>query len=168
MRQRYRPVLEQHINWIDPNTGRRVKNVYRGVAEDAKLKGKASIIDARTGLGVNGNHSNDAAIVRRFHLWGRKQNVPTATIHDAFFVNMGSATKAKSALRQIYADAVESNTIMDTLDAMRKDGLSETTYRRLVKKAVNEGLIPDPKDALTRGEILEPIPEGESWYGIGP
>ena len=64
MRHRSRPVLEEHINWIDPNTGRRVRNVYRSVAEDAKLKGKSSIIGARTGLGVNGNHSNDAAIVR--------------------------------------------------------------------------------------------------------
>lgn len=168
MRQRYRPVLEQHINWIDPVTGRRVRNVYRSVAEDAKLKGKSSVIGARTGLGVNGNHSNDAAIVRQFHLWGRRNNIPTSTIHDAFFVNMADAGKAKAALRLIYADAAESNTVLDTLDAMRKEGLSKKTYDKLVAKAKAEGLLPDTADALTREEILAPIEEGSSWYGIGP
>ena len=36
---------------------------------------------------MNGNHSNDAVIVKRYHLWGRKNNIPTSTIHDAFFAN---------------------------------------------------------------------------------
>jgi len=168
MRQRYRPVLEEHINWIDPQTGRRVKNVYRSTAEDSKLLGKGSIIGARTGLGVNGNHSNDAAIVRQFHLWGRDKGVPTATIHDAFFVNMGDAARAKTALRNIYADAAESDTLIATLKEMRKEGMSEKTYQKLLKKAREDGLIPPVGEELTREEILSPIPEGSAWYGIGP
>ena len=168
MRQRYRPVLEEHINWIDPNTGRRVRNVYRGVAEDAKLKGKASIIDARTGLGVNGNHSNDAAIVRQFHLWGRRNNIPTATIHDAFFVNMADAGKAKTALRKIYADAVRSESVIETLKEMRKEGMSQKTYNELIRRAEREGIILPKEDRLTYEEVLRPLAEGEEWYGIGP
>jgi SPP1 gp7 family putative phage head morphogenesis protein len=166
MRQRYRPTLEERIEFTDPVTGRRVSNVVKDSVTDGKLKGKSSIIDARTGYGVNGNHSNDAAIVRGFHLWGRKNKVKTATIHDAFFVNVGEAAKAKDALRHLYADAVESDTILKTLDAMRKDGLSEAAYRRLLSKAKEDGLIVE--DGLTSADVLSPIPEGESWYGIGP
>ena len=168
LRQRYRPTVETHINFIDPNTGRRVRNIYRDKVEDGKLLGKGSITDARTGLGVNGNHSNDAAIVRQFHLWGRDKNVHTATIHDAFFVNMGEATRAKAALRHIYADAVDSDTIIKTLAQMRRDGMSKATHDKLIKKAVADGLIPPSHKALTRDEILKPLEVGESWYGIGP
>jgi hypothetical protein len=165
--QRYRPVLEERIEFTDPTTGRKVYNVYKDSVTDGKLKGKSSIIDARTGYGVNGNHSNDAAVVRQFHLWGKKNNVGTATIHDAFFVNMGEATKAKNALRYLYADAVEADTVLKTLKAMRKEGLSEKAYQRLLAKAIEDGLI--VKDGgLTRKDILAPIPIGESWYGIGP
>ena len=166
MRQRYRPVLEERIEFRDPVTGRRVYNVYKDSVTDGKFKGKSSIIDARTGYGVNGNHSNDAAIVRQFHLWGRKNDVKTATIHDAFFVNVGEATQAKNALRQLYADAVESDTILKTLNAMRKEGLSDEAYNRLLRQAIEDGLIVE--DGLTAADILSPIPVGESWYGIGP
>jgi hypothetical protein len=164
--QRYRPVLEERIEFTDPVTGRRVYNVYKDSVTDGKFKGKSSIIDAKSGYGVNGNHSNDAAIVRQFHLWGRKNDVKTATIHDAFFVNVGEATGAKNALRHLYADAVESDTILKTLQAMRDEGLSEKAYQKLLKKAIEDGLIVE--DGLTAKDILAPIPIGESWYGIGP
>ena len=164
--QRYRPVLEERIEFTDPVTGRRVYNVYKDSVTDGKFKGKSSINDARTGYGVNGNHSNDAAIVRQFHLWGRKNDVKTATIHDAFFVNVGEAAGAKNALRHLYADAVESETILKTLQAMRKEGLSEKAYQKLLNKAIEDGLIVE--DGLTAADILAPIPIGESWYGIGP
>jgi hypothetical protein len=49
---------------------------------------------------------------------------------------------------------------------MRKEGLSDEAYQRLLKKAVEDGLI--VKDGLTAEDILAPIPVGESWYGIGP
>jgi len=166
MTQRYRPTIEQRIEFTDPVTGRRVYNVYKDSVTDGKFKGRSSIIDARTGYGVNGNHSNDAAIVRQFHLWGKNNDVKTATIHDAFFVNVGEATQAKDALRVLYADAVESNTVLNTLKAMRKQGLSDKAYYKLLAQAKKDGLIVE--NGLTAKDILSPIPVGESWYGIGP
>jgi len=50
---------------------------------------------------------------------------------------------------------------------MRKNGMSRKTYRELIAEAKRLGLL-DPKDGITRKEILAPISEGESWYGIGP
>jgi hypothetical protein len=85
----------------------------------------------------------------------------------AFFTNIADADKARFALREIYADATESNTILNTLKAMKADGLSQTTYNRLVAKAKAEGLI-DPPDKITRRDVLAPIPKGFDWYGIGP
>jgi SPP1 gp7 family putative phage head morphogenesis protein len=167
MTQRYRPKIQERIEFRDPVTGRRIANIYEASAEDGKLLGKGSLNDARIGLGVNGNHSNDAVIVRRFHLWGRKNNVETATIHDAFFTNIGEARRAKDALRTIYADALEGDTIRKTLKEMRRQGLSRQSYNRLLKLAKEQGLI-DPKDKITRKDILAPIREGEDWYGIGP
>jgi DNA-directed RNA polymerase len=167
MTQRYRPKIQERIEFTDPVTGRKIANIYEDSAENGKLLGKSSVNDASIGLGVNGNHSNDAVIVRQFHLWGRKNNVDTGTIHDAFFTNIGDAQKAKDALRTIYADALEGDTIRKTLKQMRKEGLSYSSYRKLLKEAKDLGLI-DPKDKLTRADILAPFKEGEDWYGIGP
>ena len=122
---------------------------------------------AGIGMGVNGNHMNDASIVRQFHLWGRRSGVETATIHDAFFTNIGDAAKAKAALREIYADALEGNTIEETLKALRKEGLSRETYNKLRQQAIEDGLI-NPPNKITRKDVLAPIPSGMDWYGIGP
>lgn len=165
--QRYRPKVQTSIEFRDPQTNRMVRNIYEAKAEDATLLGKASISRARIGMGVNGNHMNDASIVRQFHLWGAKSGTPTATIHDAFFTNIGEAQKAKDALRVIYADALEGETIKNTLKEMRNQGLSAASYNRLVALAKEEGLI-DPPNKLTRQDILAPIPKGMDWYGIGP
>jgi SPP1 gp7 family putative phage head morphogenesis protein len=167
MMQRYRPKLQERIDFTDPVTGRRVQNIYEASAEDGKLLGKGSLADASIGLGVNGNHSNDAVIVRRFHLWGLKNNVGTGTIHDAFFTNIADAQRSRDALRTIYADALGGDTIRKTLAAMRKEGMSNTTYQALIAEAKSLGLI-DPDNAITRADILAPIKEGEDWYGIGP
>ena len=142
-------------------------NVYEAVAEDGKLKGKSSIQSAGGGTGVNGNHMNDATLVRRFHLWGRKNKIPTASIHDAFFTNIGDAGLAKNALREIYADAVDGDTLLNTLKAMKKNGMKRSTYNSLVREAKQLGLL-NPEGGITRKEILAPVPEGKSWYGIGP
>jgi hypothetical protein len=165
--QRYRPKIQERIEFRDPVTNRRIINIYESSAEDGKLLGKGSLNDARIGLGVNGNHSNDAVIVRRFHLWGRKNNVDTGTIHDAFFTNISEARRAKDALRTIYADALEGDTIRKTLREMRKQGLSRKSYNELLQKAISLGLI-DPPNKITRKDILAPIKDGEDWYGIGP
>ena len=148
-------------------TGRKIANIYESSAEDGKLLGKGSLNDARIGLGVNGNHSNDAVIVRRFHDWGRKNNVGTGTIHDAFFTNIGEARRAKDALRTIYADALEGDTIRKTLKEMRRQGLSKKSYDKLLADAKRLGLI-DPPNKITRKDILAPLRTGEDWYGIGP
>jgi hypothetical protein len=52
--QRYRPKVQTSIEFIDPVTRRRVRNIYEDSVTDEKLKGKASIADARIGVGVNG------------------------------------------------------------------------------------------------------------------
>jgi len=167
MTQRYRPKIQERIEFTDPVSGRKVANIYESAAEDGKLLGKSSIQDASIGLGVNGNHSNDAVLVRQFHLWGRKKNIGTGTIHDAFFTNIGHAEDAKQALRTIYADALGGDTIRKTLKEMRKQGMSWEKYRELIALAKKQGLI-DPPNKITRKEILAPIKEGEDWYGIGP
>jgi len=167
MTQRYRPKIQERIEFIDPITGRRIKNIYEDAAEDGKLLGKGSINDARIGLGVNGNHSNDAAIVRQFHLWARKNSVESATIHDAFFTNISEAKRAKNALRTIYADALEGDTIRKTLREMRRQGLSRKSYNELLAEAKRLGLL-DPKNKITRRDILEPLSGNKEWYGIGP
>lgn len=50
---------------------------------------------------------------------------------------------------------------------MRRQGLSNKSYQTLLDKAKQDGLI-DPENKITRKEILEAIPEGKDWYGIGP
>jgi SPP1 gp7 family putative phage head morphogenesis protein len=167
LHQRYRPKIQAAIDFIDPQTGRRVRNIYEDSATDAYLLGKASISRARIGLGVNGNHMNDASIVRQFHLWGARNGVDTATIHDAFFTNIGDVTRAKTALREIYANSLEGDTIRKTLLAMKDEGLSNKTYNELLQRAKEEGLV-DPPNKITRDEVLAPIRSGYDWYGIGP
>lgn len=165
--QRYRVKTQTSIEFWDDRAGRMVRNIYEERAKDGALQGKSSITNARIGLGVNGNHMNDASIVRRFHLWGADNGVDTATIHDAFFTNIADTDAAKVALRNIYADAVESETIRNTLRAMRKRGMSEATYRKLLADAKELGLV-DPPNPVTRADVLKPIPPGYDWYGIGP
>mgnify|MGYP000347565771 FL=1 len=167
MMQRYRPQIQERIEFTDPVTGRKIANIYEDSAKDGRLIGKSSLNSASIGLGVNGNHSNDAVIVRKFHLWGLKNNVQTGTIHDAFFTNIGEARRAKDALRTIYADALEGDTIRKTLAKMKKEGLSDKSYRALLDEAKQLGLI-DPPNKLTRADILADFKEGEDWYGIGP
>lgn len=165
--QRYRPTVQERIDFFDPVTGRKVSNIYESPITDSKFIGRQSVIDARSGLGVNGNHMNDASIVRKFHLWGKKNNVNTATIHDGFFTNLADSADAKWALRRIYAESVDGDTLLRTLKEMRRQGLSKESYDRLVRRAEELGLL-NPKDGITSEEVLEEILEGEDWYGLGP
>ena len=167
MMQRYRVKEQARVDFTDPVTGEKVFNIYEAPSKDGKLLSQQSIQDASIGLGVNGNHSNDAVIVRRFHQWGRRNKVDTGTIHDAFFTNLGEAVNAKSALRQIYADALQQGTIKQTLKAMRKSGMSRATYNKYLQRARQDGLI-DPNNKITPKELLEPFQDGNDWYGIGP
>ena len=168
MMQRYRVKEQLRIDFKDPVTGQKVYNIYEKSVKDGELISAKSIQEASIGLGVNGNHSNDAVLVRQFHLWGRKNNVDTGTIHDAFFTNLGDATKAKGALRQLYADALKSGTIEKTLREMRRQGMSRKTYKKYLERAKRDGLIKTGPDALTVKEIMRPLEQGEDFYGIGP
>lgn len=108
---------------------------------------------------------NDASIVRMLHLWGRKAGVATSTIHDAVFTNVAELDKTTDALRQIYARAATFPQILETLKAMREDGLSEASYRKFLAEARAIGLIGNP---LTSEELLAPIPRNLGYYGWGP
>jgi len=129
------------------------------------------------------NHSNDATIVKQFHLWGRKNRVQTTTVHDAFFTNTADMLAARAGLRKVYAKALNANSIKKTLDEMRARGLPKELYDKYLEEAIDIGLIPvvgkskidgrvvELKDILTESEILSPVDEGfkenRYWYGIG-
>lgn len=148
-----------------------------------KINDIADATKARTAFAVNGNHSNDAVIVKKFHLWGRENGVPTSTIHDAFFANAADMLKARNALRKIYATSLKQNVIAETLKEMRARGLPKEIYEMYLKEAIEIGLIPVPgksriggklvtdKDILTEDDILKVVPDGfktdYGWYGVG-
>lgn len=129
------------------------------------------------------NHSNDATLVKNFHLWGSESNTTTATIHDAFFTNAADMLRAKKALRESYARAVNASSVKATLDEMKARGLPQELYDKYLNEAIDIGLIPVPgrsmvggrvlteDDILKSSDILAPIPRGfsnnKSWYGIG-
>jgi len=151
--------------------------------ESGKINDIADATRARTAYAVNGNHSNDAVIVKKFHLWGKKNNVPTSTIHDAFFANAAVMTKAREGLREIYAEVLKDNVIEMTLKEMLNRGLPREVYNKFRKEAIDIGLIPvagrsrvggkllTDDDILKALDILEKIPEGftkdRAWYGVG-
>ena len=150
--------------------------------KSGKINDIADVTKARTAYGVNGNHSNDAVLVKRFHLWGERENVPTSTIHDAFFTNAADMMRARGALRSTYADVLEAGSIKATLDEMLKRGLSREKYDAYIAEAIELGLIPvagrskvggkllTEKDILKKEDILRNIKEDFSenygWYGV--
>jgi len=138
---------------------------------------------ANTAFAVNGNHSNDAVIVKRFHLWGRDNNVPTSTVHDAFFTHIADLLPGRTALRGIYAKTLDKNVVKMTLDEMRARGLSKELYDAFLDEAIDKGLIPvagrsvvggkvlAEEDILTQDDVLEEVPydfeRNYGWYGVG-
>jgi len=151
--------------------------------KEGKFNDIADATKARTAFAVNGNHSNDAVIVKKFHQWGKANNVPTSTIHDAFFANAADMLKARQALRKIYAEVMSKNVIRMTLDEMLARGLPKDLYEKYLEEAIESGLIPVPgkskiggrlmtiEDILTTDDILKPVPAGfknnYGWYGVG-
>lgn len=122
-------------------------------------------------------------IVKKFHLWGKENNVATSTIHDAFFANAADMLKARNALRGIYAQTLSRNVIKATLDEMLARGLPKDLYDKYLNEAIEIGLIPVPgkskiggklisdRDILKETDILAPVPTGfkddYGWYGVG-
>lgn len=151
--------------------------------KEGKFNDIADVQKARTAFAVNGNHSNDATLVKQFHLWGARNGVQTSTIHDAFFTNAAHMLDARDALRVIYARAVDTDSIKQTLLEMRRRGMPQELYEAYYNEAVEKGLIPVPgksivggkvleeSDILTSEEVLQPIrhefDENRYFYGVG-
>ena len=91
--------------------------------------------------------------------------------------------KARAALKEIYANALEANTTLDTLNEMLARGLPREIYNRYLNEAIDIGLIPvagrsrigdkiiTEKDILKREDILRSVPGDFNkdlyWYAIG-
>jgi hypothetical protein len=161
----------------DPNWWEELRN------KDGKINDIADVNHAITAYAVNGNHSNDATIVKQFHLWGKKNQIQTSTVHDAFFANAADMLPARKALKEVYANALEANSIRATLDEMRARGLPKELYDKYLNEAIETGLIPvvgrsringklmTKEEILTKEDILALTPENfkdnRYWYGIG-
>lgn len=192
--QHFTQVFEERLNYKDIH-GNWVTNILQVPQKtdptfweelwnkSGKINDIADVSRARTAFAVNGNHSNDAVIVKKFHLWGKKNEIPTSTIHDAFFTNAADMTRGRKALREIYAEMVNRNSIKLTLDEMYRRGLPKKLYYQYLNEAIDVGLIPVPgrsriggrllteKDILSAADILEHTPDGfvsnHGWYGVG-
>jgi hypothetical protein len=155
------------------------------INKEGKINDIADVTKARTAYAVNGNHSNDATLVKNFHLWGKKNNVATSTIHDAFFANAADMIPARAGLRELYANAVTKQSVRATLDEMHARGLPDELYNKYLEEAIEKGLIPvigkskingvlmTEKDVLTVEDVLSPIPKPSDFnddlgfYGVG-
>jgi len=152
------------------------------INKDGKINDIADVTKARTAYAVNGNHSNDATLVKNFHLWGKSEKIDTATIHDAFFTNITDMLKGRQALRENYAKTLDRNITKDILDEMRARGLPKALYKQYLNEAIELGIIPVPgkskiggktlteKDILTKEDILKDISfnydNDYGWYGV--
>jgi DNA-directed RNA polymerase len=153
------------------------------INDSGKINDIADAGKARTAFAVNGNHSNDAVIVKRFHQWGAKNNIGTSTIHDAFFTNITDMLKGRDALRGIYSDILEKNVVLDTLNEMKARGLPNQLYIQYLEEAIDKGLIPivgkskiggklvTDSDILKKEDILgitsKDFKQDRYWYGVG-
>lgn len=192
--QSFTQVFEERLNYKDAN-GNWVTNILQVPQKtdptwweevtnaSDKINDIADSQHARTAFGVNANHSNDAVLVKKFHIWGRKNDTTTSTVHDAFVTNAADMLPARQALREIYAEVSKSNSIKDTLDEMYRRGLPRELYLKYLNEAIDIGLIPvagrsivggkvlTEKDILHPEEILEKIEDtfkqNKYWYGIG-
>lgn len=165
--QKYRAVIQKRIQFWDPVAKRYVRNIYQKQADDAKLLGKGMVGTAGLGLGVNGTHSNDASIVRMFHLWGRDKGYQTATIHDAIFMNVNELDLGVGNMYDNYARARATPVIRRTLDEMRKKGLSRASYKKFLAEAERLGLL----DTELTPEMIRQNhnpPPGLGSYSWGP
>lgn len=91
--------------------------------------------------------------------------------------------EARAALRSIYAETLDRNVIVATLNEMRARGLPKEVYDRYLNEAIEIGLIPiigrskingrlmTPSDVLEVKDILKEVPKGfktdYGWYGVG-
>jgi len=194
LEQSYMQRFEERLNYKDAN-GDWITNIIQVdqkteptwfeqlMNKDGKINDIADTISARTAYAVNGNHSNDATIVKNFHLWGKENGIGTSTIHDAFFTNAARMLEGKLALRKMFANALESNSVKKTLDLLKERGLPQELYDKYLNEAIDSGIIPvlgrskiggrviTEEDILNRSDILQELPRefwknDKSFYGI--
>ena len=159
--QDYRPKVETEVRFFDPVSKRYIRNIYSRTTDDGTLTSKAVIGDVRLGFPVNGNHALDATAVRQFHLWGRRNNVDTATIHDAIYVHASDVDQSINALNQIYSNATDSDQFRKNLRNLRRSGLSESSYREFLDEAQQLGLF---SDQFVGSDIIRQPDLGEYYY----
>ena len=94
LEQNYTQVFEEKLAYKDKD-GKWVNNILQVPQrtegnwweefrnKDGKINDIADATRARTAYGVSSNHSNDAVIVKQFHLWGKKNGIPTSTVNIA-------------------------------------------------------------------------------------
>ena len=194
LEQNYTQVFEERLRYRDRD-GNWITNILQVPqkteaswwdqisGESGKINDIADVTKARTAYGVNGNHSNDAVLVKKFHLWGKSKGVGTSTVHDAFFTNVADMLEARQALREIYAESLRNNVVLMVLEEMKKRGLPDDIYKKYMDEAIDIGLIPVPgrsvidgkvmteEDILRIDDILKEVPGGfdkdYGFYGIG-
>jgi hypothetical protein len=104
-------------------------------------------------------------------------------VHDAFVTNAADMLAGRAALREIYAKAVDSQSLKATLDEMLARGLPRELYDRYLNEAIDIGLIPvvgrsriggrllTEDDILKASDVRVPINEkfnsNKYFYGIG-
>ena len=159
--QNYRPKVDYEVRFYDPSTRRYVRNIYSRTADSSSLQGKAGVGDVRLGWAVNGTHTNDASVVRRFHLWGRRTNTETATIHDAVFVHANDVPLSIYELNKIYAEFTDSNHFLSNLDNLRRSGLSRESYNEFLEDARRLGFL---NNEFSGRDILVENPSGTFRY----
>jgi hypothetical protein len=155
------------------------------VNAEGKINDIADATKARTAYAVNGNHSNDATLVKNFHIWGRDNKIATSTIHDAFFANAADMLEARKGIRKLYANVLDKDPVRVTLDEMLARGFPKELYDQYLNEAIDKGLIPvagrsvvggktlTEKDILTKKDVMSEIPDptkfDDDWgfYGIG-
>ena len=159
--QNYRPKVDYEVRFRDPVTGHYVRNIYSRTADSSSLQGKAGVGDVRLGWAVNGTHTNDASVVRRFHLWGRNSNTDTATIHDAVFIHANDVNPSIDQLNRIYAEFTDSNHFLANLNNLRSAGLSRESYNEFLEDARRLGFL---NNEFSGRDILVENPSGTFRY----
>lgn len=95
LEQYYTQRFEERLNYKDAD-GNWITNIIQVdnktdptwfeelVNKSNKINEVADAVSARTAYAVNGNHSNDATLVKNFALWGKRNGIETTSIHDKF------------------------------------------------------------------------------------
>lgn len=160
---RFPPTVEKELRFWDPKSNRYIKNIVKETVTDDKLLGKMSMIKSRTGYGVSFTHANDSSVLRLMYKYAEKDGIDISSIHDAVMGNLEDITKLRGYGKKAYAAAREEPIIRKTLELMKKEGMSDRTYRQLMKEAEARGLL---RNDFTAKDILEEKGGDYFFYGF--